>query len=352
MVDRIPRTLTPEQLEALGVLRRQAEAQLLPRLNLIELQEALAARDRAEEEQHRLIAELRDALDNVQKLSALLPYCSACHFNMTIPADPLKIPMVTDGVTQMLQDRRWSEDRVMAVELALQEALANAIRHGCAGDMSRHVQCVVTCDDVGDVVIVVRDPGSGFETSDDREPARTGERAQTGRARHLPDQPADGRGRFPRRRARAADAETPRTRLRRSESKRVAVASRIGPRMTGAGPRIDHHRRRTPRDRDRRNASHIVAAGLQLRDDIGSDIRLDIQPVQIDAVRPERPEEMIGLQPRQLERRVQVGIPLVAELERRSGAPAGSSAPGCHRQACRSPETARRRAARGSGVSV
>ena len=165
VVDRIPRTLTPEQLEALGVLRRQAEAQLLLRLNLIELQEALAARDRAEEEHHRLIAELRDALDNVQKLSALLPYCSACQFNMTIPADPLKIPMVTDGVTQMLQDRHWSEDRVMSVELALQEALANAIRHGCAGDMSRYVQCVVTCDDDGDVMIVVRDPGSGFETS-------------------------------------------------------------------------------------------------------------------------------------------------------------------------------------------
>ena len=165
VVDRIPRTLTPEQLEALNVLRRQAEAQLLLRMNLIELQEALAARDRAEEEQQRLIAELREALDNVQKLSALLPYCSACHFNMTIPADPRKIPTVTDGVRQMLQDRHWSEDRVMAVELALQEALANAIRHGCGGDTSRHVQCVVTCDDDGDVLIVVRDPGSGFEAS-------------------------------------------------------------------------------------------------------------------------------------------------------------------------------------------
>jgi serine/threonine-protein kinase RsbW len=27
------------------------------------------------------------------------------------------------------------------------------------------VQCVVTCDDDGDVLIVVRDPGSGFEAS-------------------------------------------------------------------------------------------------------------------------------------------------------------------------------------------
>ena len=68
VVDRIPRTLTPEQLEALDALRRQAEAQLFLRLNLIELEEALAARDRAEEEQRRLIAELREAFDNVHKV--------------------------------------------------------------------------------------------------------------------------------------------------------------------------------------------------------------------------------------------------------------------------------------------
>jgi serine/threonine-protein kinase RsbW len=51
----------------------------------------------------------------------------------------------------------------MEVELALQEALANAIRHGCKGDSSRSVQCVVTSDDSGEVLIVVRDPGPGFD---------------------------------------------------------------------------------------------------------------------------------------------------------------------------------------------
>jgi anti-sigma regulatory factor (Ser/Thr protein kinase) len=165
VVDRVPRTLAPDQLEALDALRRQAEAQLALRLNLVDLEAALEARDRSEEAQKRLVAELRDALDNVQKLSALLPFCATCHFNMIIPADPTKIPTVTAGVTQMLQDRHWSEERVMAVELALQEALANAVRHGCRGDASRHVQCVVTCEHDGEVLIVVRDPGTGFEAS-------------------------------------------------------------------------------------------------------------------------------------------------------------------------------------------
>lgn len=85
------------------------------------------------------------------------------HFNMIIPADPVAIPQVTDGVTEILQRNGWPGDRVMAVELALQEALANAIRHGCRNEPSRQVQCVVTVDTAGELVIVVRDPGPGFE---------------------------------------------------------------------------------------------------------------------------------------------------------------------------------------------
>ena len=165
VMDQIPRTLTPEQLEALAALRRQAQAQLELRLNLKELEGALEARDRSEVEQQRLIDELNEALENVQKLSGLLPYCSACYFNMTIPADPIAIPRVTDGLKQMLQEKNWPEERIMAVELALQEALANAIRHGCGNVRSRQVQCVVTVDDKGELLVVVRDPGPGFEAA-------------------------------------------------------------------------------------------------------------------------------------------------------------------------------------------
>ena len=165
VMDQVPRTLTAEQLEALEALRRQAQAQLQLRLNLKELEGALAARDRSEGEQQRLINELNEALENVQKLSGLLPFCSACYFNMTIPADPLAIPRVTDGVKHMLQEKKWPEERIMAVELALQEALANAIRHGCGNVASRQVQCVVTVDDKGELLVVVRDPGPGFEAA-------------------------------------------------------------------------------------------------------------------------------------------------------------------------------------------
>jgi len=163
VIDRRSRTLTADQLEALAALRRQVESQLELRRNLIELEQALSARDRAEAEQTATMEELRAAHANVRRLSGLMPYCSTCQFTMTIPADPAAIPAVTDGVTQVLQEKKWAEDDVMAVELALQEAVANAIRHGCRGDKSKQLQCSVTCDEGGEVVITVRDPGTGFD---------------------------------------------------------------------------------------------------------------------------------------------------------------------------------------------
>ena len=155
VIDYTPRTLTREQADALDALRRQVEAQLELRRNLLELDAALAARDRAETSQLHMIEELR-------KLSGLIPLCSTCQFDMTIPADPEAISLVTEGLERMLRDRAWREDDVIAVELAVREALANAIRHGCMNDRSKSVQCCVTYEHSGEVVIVIRDPGPGF----------------------------------------------------------------------------------------------------------------------------------------------------------------------------------------------
>ena len=142
VIDSRPRTLTSDQLNALDALRRQVEAQL---------------------ELRRRIAELKISNENVQKLTAMMPLCSTCQFSMTIPADPTAIPRITDGVTSVLTQAHWPEDQVMAVELALQEAVANAIRHGCRGDASKQLQCTVNIDSAGEVVITVRDPGTGFD---------------------------------------------------------------------------------------------------------------------------------------------------------------------------------------------
>jgi anti-sigma regulatory factor (Ser/Thr protein kinase) len=165
VLDRKPRALTSWQRAALEALRRQVESQLELRRSLDELSGALEARDRAERDQERLITELRGALDSVERLSSLLPYCSECELTMVMPADPAAISGVTDGVTQLLRRKGWPDDKAIEVELALQEALANAVRHGCGGDPTKRVQCYVTHDASGEVVIVIRDPGTGFDTA-------------------------------------------------------------------------------------------------------------------------------------------------------------------------------------------
>jgi len=78
VVDRVPRELTPEQLEALRALSRQVLAQLELRRNLVRLEQSLAARDRAEAEKERTLRELKAALANIHTLEGLLPICLSC----------------------------------------------------------------------------------------------------------------------------------------------------------------------------------------------------------------------------------------------------------------------------------
>ena len=78
VLDRVPRELSPEQLEALRALSRQVMAQLELRRNLSRLEKSLAARQRAEAERERTLRELQAALANIHTLEGLLPICLSC----------------------------------------------------------------------------------------------------------------------------------------------------------------------------------------------------------------------------------------------------------------------------------
>src|SRR5215469_13142095 len=78
VLDRVPRELSHEQLEALRALSRQVLAQLELRRNLKRLERALATRDRAEAERERTLGELTAALTNIRTLEGLLPICLSC----------------------------------------------------------------------------------------------------------------------------------------------------------------------------------------------------------------------------------------------------------------------------------
>lgn len=63
------------------------------------------------------------------------------------------------AVVRQMKDVDGKED---AIELSLQEALANAVIHGAKEDPAKVVECVVSNDDERGILIVVRDPGAGF----------------------------------------------------------------------------------------------------------------------------------------------------------------------------------------------
>src|SRR5215467_4416485 len=83
--------------------------------------------------------------------------------NLSVPADGDSIGEVTDRVSQILLNLGISEDKQMEISLALQEALANAVKHGCGGDPSKKVHCRLSRDENGRIMIVVSDPGPGID---------------------------------------------------------------------------------------------------------------------------------------------------------------------------------------------
>jgi serine/threonine-protein kinase RsbW len=82
-----------------------------------------------------------------------------------LPGDPAAITPVVESVLTMARQMKCAEGKEFEIEMALREALANAIRYGCGHDPSREIQCAVACDQSRGMLIVVRDPGPGFDPS-------------------------------------------------------------------------------------------------------------------------------------------------------------------------------------------
>lgn len=85
--------------------------------------------------------------------------------DVRLPGDPAAITPVVESVLTMAKQMKCAEGKEYEIETALREALANAIRYGCRQDPSREVQCAVACDQSRGMLIVVRDPGPGFDPS-------------------------------------------------------------------------------------------------------------------------------------------------------------------------------------------
>jgi len=84
-------------------------------------------------------------------------------FDVELPGEATAISPVVDRVLALTRDMGCAQGKEFEIETALREALANAVRYGCDHNPTKKVQLSVACDQGRGMLIVVRDPGPGFD---------------------------------------------------------------------------------------------------------------------------------------------------------------------------------------------
>ena len=91
---------------------------------------------------------------------------------ITLAADRNAVDPVVQSVMELVRQVHCDPEKYDAIELALTEALANAVVHGAKADPSKIVECDVVCNEDKSMLIVVRDPGTGFDPGQIPNPLR------------------------------------------------------------------------------------------------------------------------------------------------------------------------------------
>lgn len=82
---------------------------------------------------------------------------------MEIPGDVEAVAPAVNRIMDQVRQVGCIEGHEFEVEVALLEALANAVEHGCQGDPEKSVSVRVVCHSEHGLLVIVRDPGRGFE---------------------------------------------------------------------------------------------------------------------------------------------------------------------------------------------
>lgn len=82
---------------------------------------------------------------------------------LQVPARLDAITPAVERVMKVVGRLERARGKEFEIETSLREALSNAVRHGCRNDETKAVEVVVDCHRAGGIVMVVRDPGPGFD---------------------------------------------------------------------------------------------------------------------------------------------------------------------------------------------
>jgi serine/threonine-protein kinase RsbW len=83
--------------------------------------------------------------------------------DLELPGVVSAISPAVERVLRIVAESGCAQGKEFEVETSLREALANAVRYGCEHNPGKTIQVSVACDSARGVLIVVRDPGPGFD---------------------------------------------------------------------------------------------------------------------------------------------------------------------------------------------
>ena len=68
-------------------------------------------------------------------------------FEVLLAADISTISPVVAWVMHLVSEMEYGAGKEFQIEMALREALANAVLHGCKEDPTKRIECSVKCDE-------------------------------------------------------------------------------------------------------------------------------------------------------------------------------------------------------------
>ena len=89
-----------------------------------------------------------------------------------LPGNVESIQPAVDEIMEVVGSLECAEGSEFEVEVALLEALANAVQHGCRDDPSKSLEVCVACEIDQGMLVVVRDPGTGFDPGEIPSPVK------------------------------------------------------------------------------------------------------------------------------------------------------------------------------------
>jgi serine/threonine-protein kinase RsbW len=105
-------------------------------------------------------------MDSSAQTAHVAPDAYSVRIAFSFPATIDSISHAVERILEIAIENGCNAEAEMDLRLAAQEALANAVVHGCHCQSTEHVQCTVAADRKIGVQVCVHDQGTGFDENE------------------------------------------------------------------------------------------------------------------------------------------------------------------------------------------